>query len=623
MSMNMDNKPKLVRKLNIGIIKSVFNKSLIIVYADNTFCQMTGYTQKELVSLAKRGISIAYSDDIQNVENAIQSNEYDDIECRFITKDGGFIWVLLNAYYQNEAAVFDGITVPVIQFTAVDITKYKNAILEIEDKKEVYRNIFEITEDIIFQYDIKSGFIEFTNNENVNEIKNLKSCTRREFFLSDIIFEEDKEKFLSSFKSIKNNKIKGIFEIRLKINDSDYEWYSVFYKVIFDRFGKPWRIVGKMSNINDEKNEKSRLIEKAQFDALTKLYNRATIESRIKEYLEEDSNSLNALMIVDVDKFKDINDTYGHLLGDAVLKDIAYKLKNVFRGTDIVGRIGGDEFLVFMRKINSTSTVFERAEYLCSEIRNIYDNELEGRRVSISVGIAIAPNEKISYKKLFENADIALYDAKERGRDCFSVYDKAISDRSNKDKPKEKPAAGSGFSANSKNFSNEIAKDVEYHIFNLLYKNDNMMIAVQKALKFICSSFDVSRAYIYELSSDKYYFAKTFEDYSDPKYQLKSMFKKVPFYEEKSGFKYIDLFKDKDIFYCCDTNNIEVQYDEYFKYADSKSLLQVAFYKNGEIEGFIGIDDCINKRLWIQSELNAFVFVSKVIGSFICNFIGR
>ena len=174
------------------------------------------------------------------------------------------------------------------------------------------------------------------------------------------------------------------------------------------------------------RQEKARLLKRAQRDALTGLYNKKTTEDMIERFLEENGeDSYNGLLIMDVDYFKQVNDTYGHIVGDKVLKSFGRLLAKLFREQDIIGRIGGDEFMVLIRNINDVEIARSRVKKLIEEVRALQIPELAGNGITISVGIAYAPDHGTTFMELYRHADTALYQVKRGGRNGFSVYEKA------------------------------------------------------------------------------------------------------------------------------------------------------------------------------------------------------
>jgi len=163
---------------------------------------------------------------------------------------------------------------------------------------------------------------------------------------------------------------------------------------------------------------------KAETDDLTGLYNREAFQMRVSSYLQrmEGDSQRHAFIMIDVDRFKKINDTYGHVIGDEVLEACADALRKVFRSSDEVVRMGGDEFAVFCKCVGDIQQVEEKAKGLCAAWRQIRISGLENCRMSVSVGISIAPCDGTTYQELYQKADAALYEAKSRGRDQYVIF---------------------------------------------------------------------------------------------------------------------------------------------------------------------------------------------------------
>jgi diguanylate cyclase (GGDEF)-like protein len=163
--------------------------------------------------------------------------------------------------------------------------------------------------------------------------------------------------------------------------------------------------------------------KRASTDSLTGLLNRRAFESRVGTALTIESDAVHAFVILDVDFFKSVNDTYGHRSGDAILVGLADCLKHSFRSSDLVARIGGDEFAVFCESVGSIEIIERKIEGLMKAWRvKSFESSGEDFFASISLGIALAPVDGADYPALFENADTALYRVKERGRNGYEFF---------------------------------------------------------------------------------------------------------------------------------------------------------------------------------------------------------
>lgn len=170
--------------------------------------------------------------------------------------------------------------------------------------------------------------------------------------------------------------------------------------------------------------ERRRLVRKAQEDPLTGLLNKESTARSITDWLnEERCEGIQVLLMVDLDHFKEINDTYGHATGDLVLKKAAQVLRSVFRETDIVGRVGGDEFMVFLKNVGNPDAVKRLMSTLNSRIRSVVVYDLPKETLSCSIGAAFYPQHGKDFTLLYENADRALYEAKRAGRNGHAIFE--------------------------------------------------------------------------------------------------------------------------------------------------------------------------------------------------------
>lgn len=167
----------------------------------------------------------------------------------------------------------------------------------------------------------------------------------------------------------------------------------------------------------------AKLLELARRDALTDLYNNKAVRVQAEALMAAwEPGTLQALMIIDLDDFKGINDCYGHLCGDAVLTDLAACLKALLRTTDSVGRIGGDEFLAYLPCLRDRATAKKKAWAILEALSKIPLREESKRGISCSIGIAFYPDHGMDYASLYRCADMALYRAKSRGKRGCAVY---------------------------------------------------------------------------------------------------------------------------------------------------------------------------------------------------------
>lgn len=181
------------------------------------------------------------------------------------------------------------------------------------------------------------------------------------------------------------------------------------------------QILIKMLVIDDYKQKNETLEITAHRDGLTGLYNKATSISAIDEYLAIQNEG--AFIIVDLDNFKEINDSFGHSYGDSVLISVANHLREIFFEDDIVSRWGGDEFIVYMKQITNKYIVVQRVDRVCQKVHSVHKTK-NGKDITLSasIGISMAPSNGINVQELFDNADEAMYELKHSGKNGYLFF---------------------------------------------------------------------------------------------------------------------------------------------------------------------------------------------------------
>ena len=202
-------------------------------------------------------------------------------------------------------------------------------------------------------------------------------------------------------------------------------WTSLGIQLIPDPYSSDVKGYFLLEDIDEQKKTEINLQERSTLDALTGLYNRITFIEKFSEILKQSGpDTQHALIMLDIDNFKTINDTLGHNAGDALLAGIAGKLKLALRSDDLCGRLGGDEFVICLRNMNLGKPLETRVTDLCSLL---CDEHSWGVAVSASFGISGFPDDGLTFEELYEKADVALYKAKARGRGGYVFYDPQLS----------------------------------------------------------------------------------------------------------------------------------------------------------------------------------------------------
>ena len=240
---------------------------------------------------------------------------------------------------------------------------------------------------------------------------------------SELIHENDRDDFFLLLERCRREDGWVRNTLRFYVSEGRYAWLDVHLHQ--DDSLDPAQegtISGTLVNMTSWKNEVDRWKEKANRDALTGLFNREYFERFAITQLERENLSSAAIVFIDIDDFKHVNDTLGHMFGDDVLCCVAKRILGVFRHSDVAARYGGDEFVVFVGAI-SRETLEERLQQLCDVFRHPYRSDTIEYQISGSIGGAMYPQDGTDYETLLDRADCALYEAKKRGKDQYVLYE--------------------------------------------------------------------------------------------------------------------------------------------------------------------------------------------------------
>jgi len=243
-----------------------------------------------------------------------------------------------------------------------------------------------------------------------------------------LIHPKDKESLIRKLKS-KNNKSQNIsFKYRLWSKDGSYRWVQDQATKQWDVSGDVVNISGAMVDITDCKRAEETIESLAYYDSLTELPNRRLLNDRLVQELSRAKRNKEklAVLFIDLDRFKTINDTLGHHAGDWLLRSVAERLKLCLRKCDTIGRLGGDEFVVILSQINRPENATKFAIRILESIKKPFNISNHKFYITTSIGIAIYPDDGDDENILLKNADIAMYRAKEHGKNTYILYTTAM-----------------------------------------------------------------------------------------------------------------------------------------------------------------------------------------------------
>ena len=275
---------------------------------------------------------------------------------------------------------------------------------------------------VMFTYSVEDDTVSFSDcfSPALRGQKNI-SGAHSLFSVSELIHENDKKDFFRMLERCCARDGWTENSLRFYLGENRYEWLDVYVHRASYQPGVSTVISGTLVNKAVWKKEVKHWQEKAHRDALTGLYNREFFEREVTARIENNEITSCAIVFIDVNDFKNINDTLGHSIGDDVLCFVAKRLLSEFRHTDIVARYAGDEFVIFVNGI-SREYMEKRLSHLCDILRYPYRNGVLERVINLSMGAAMAPDDGTDYLTLLKNADCAMYSVKFGDTSRFAFY---------------------------------------------------------------------------------------------------------------------------------------------------------------------------------------------------------
>lgn len=337
--------------------------------------------------------------------------------------------VIVEAEHQN---ISFAITMT-IQLSAILILIFLYIYIEQHKARKIavlndkcFRALAEQSGKVIFEWDFVSGKITAMNNFKELFGRDMVTKTSAlEALNAGMVHPDDKEEFESVFETILARKNFDNIRFRVKLESGDYHWCQLSGIVVFDTTKRPYKAIGSLEDIHELVTNEAQMKYKSETDQLTGLYNKVATEQKIKRYLVNNTGSA-ALMIIDIDNFKNVNDSLGHQFGDKVLVDFSKILKPFAKEHNIVGRIGGDEFFLFFVDYADEENICKNADKICKLFAKSYSNNSNVCTTSASIGISFYPRDGVDFETLYKCADIALYRTKDTGKNGYTVYNKNL-----------------------------------------------------------------------------------------------------------------------------------------------------------------------------------------------------
>jgi PAS domain S-box-containing protein len=411
-------------------------QELKIKFANTRTAEITGYSRDELI--AKPFIEMVHPDDQAMVmENHLKRLRGEDVPSvypfKFMTKSGMVKWAEVRAVFVIWQAG------PVVLSFLSDITDRMLAEEALRESEGKYRVLFDEAADSIAIIDTEGHLLDVNKRFEEESGWSREEMIGKNVFTLGLLMKPSVEKAVYHLSRLLNDIEPPIFEIEGVDRKGAIVPYELRATPI-RKGGKTVAVQAILRNITERRQSEEKIIAMAYYDALTELPNRYLFKDRLKQAIiaAKQYKRLVAILFLDLDNFKRVNDTLGHEMGDQLLQSVSERLVNFVRRSDTIARVseseladtvarlGGDEFTILLTEIahiEDAAKVAQRILELFSKPFKISDNELF---ISSSIGISIYPDNGDDIDALLKNADTAMYHAKDQGRNNFQFYTESM-----------------------------------------------------------------------------------------------------------------------------------------------------------------------------------------------------
>lgn len=306
------------------------------------------------------------------------------------------------------------------------VTELEQSQQKLATSDERFRLALDAANDVIYDWDLRTGKVQWSDRweQRLGFSFGNESITVNDF--NQAIHPADRELESKALEEHLSGRAQYYTtEFRLKTKEGEYFWVLTRGRAVLGAQQKPVRIVGSMTDVTEMKLRENKIRQLAYSDSLTGLANRTRFLEELQEQLRDvvDSGRVGSVLFVNLDNFKNINDSFGHDCGDSLLKEVARRLSSVITGSDVLARMGGDEFVVLLK--NEV-----QADSCAENILAIFDQAFAecGQKflLSASIGIACYPNNGLLPGDLLRCADTALHAVKRTGKNAWKYYDAAM-----------------------------------------------------------------------------------------------------------------------------------------------------------------------------------------------------
>lgn len=604
---NLPNSAQLLG-LSSGAICCQMDEAVTISQGAGTLLSLTGYSAQEITSQFSTSLlAMVLPEDREVLQQLHQQSESDtqrqEVEYRIFCKTQEPVWVLDRF---RSATAQDGSAVCYHLLTDISASKQREA--ELKHQASFHKTLVGLSEGVIVEWDVEKNALYCSERwqQRFGYQLSVKTLTPRMDQASHI-HPDDLPLFRKKLRSFLAQDSTDFMDLRIANNEGRYLWSRIRARSTVTADGT--QINAIIYDIDELKQDAIAMKKQAQLDSLTKLLNKVSTQQTIIDYLEnQQPGTMAAMLVMDLDNFKSVNDSLGHLYGDAVLTQVGTTLRNLFRSQDIIGRIGGDEFLILLKDIPSRELVLERCQLMVDTFQELLHRLMPKLQVSVSVGAALAPRHGSTFADLFRHADEALYAAKRAGKCQYHLY-------STRDAYQNLSDTMSHTVIDSDEQPTMNDEGLIRLVFRQLYESRDIDATINDLLAFIGTQFNVSRVYIFENNQDNTACSNTFEWCNEGITPEKDNLQDLSYLTDLAGWP--DVYGESGVLYCADINELEPRFRDIVQPQGIKSMLHCAIMDRGVFRGYVGFDECTANYLWTQSQVSTLQFLAEVLAVFL------
>ena len=390
----------------------------VITDANDAALSRSGYSMDEVLgsSITTSPIFVSKGDLTEAASELYSNGSINNREVSVSHKDGSIVPTLISA----SAFELSGETH--VMIISKDISKQRAAEERLRRSEERFRGIFENAPIGIMLLDIEGQI--FQANHMAASLLAYDEQHMNGIHVSRLVPKTERESLKNNLTNMTFVKRTHKSEKRMICQDGTEIWVNFHVVLQKNSNNDPQYYIVQIADISDIKQSQQRMEQMAFYDTLTNLANRRLFHDRLTQSIEHcvRTNRSSALLYLDLDNFKRVNDTLGHQTGDHLLREVAARLKQCVRQEDTVGRTGGDEFTILLNEIASPSDAGLVAQKILNHLREPINISGHPLIVTTSIGITVVPSNGLDPNVLMQNADLAMYKAKERGRNNYQFY---------------------------------------------------------------------------------------------------------------------------------------------------------------------------------------------------------